>query len=87
MRPLVPVLERAANAAGATPAAINERLTVWVRVVRDLGFPIVLSFVLLWSQLKVLPERMDEVVAQMRENSASQRKVLDALTKLIERQR
>lgn len=56
----------------------------WPKVVKEIGFPIAVSFVLLWAILFQHPRDIDKIVEQMNRDSAAVIKALDRFSDKIE---
>lgn len=54
------------------------------RALRDLGFPMVVALILLWALLHMLPERIDRLVAAMERSEATQSRLVEQVTRLVE---
>lgn len=58
------------------------------RIVRDLGFPIVVALVLLWSTLVQAPRDVDRIVVRLealeRSETAKDAQMVAALTRLVD---
>jgi len=64
-----------------------ETLDRWSRAIRDLGFPSVVTLILLWALLHLLPERIDRLVAAMERSEAVQGRLIEQVNRLLERSR